>query len=140
MVRQDSEARSRRFAPDTGPHDGRSRYRPILRGLAFIAGAILCMLVLTPLAKIFGAPLSPNETAAIVVGASVCFFLWLNQNKFSYCPICHKGRLRPVDIGSVEDKLGITKHPMFRENTWTQWYECRFCGYREWDEEENPPE
>ncbi|MCZ6637566.1 MAG: hypothetical protein O7C66_05160 [Alphaproteobacteria bacterium] len=139
MTRQIPEARSRRFSPDTGPYDGRPRYRSIVRRFSFLAGALMCMLLLTPLSRIFGAPLSPDETAMIIIGASVCFFLWLNQHSFSTCPICHKGRLWPVDIGSVEDKLGITDHPMFRKNTWTQWYQCRFCGYREWDEEQDPP-
>ena len=138
MARQRSERLLQRFDADRGRGDRRSRYRSILKGLAFLTGAVLCLLVLTPLSRIFGGPLDPDETAAIIIGVLVCSFLWLNKHKFSKCPICHKGTLRPINLGSVEDKLGVTDHPMFRENTWTQWYECRFCGYREWDEEENP--
>jgi hypothetical protein len=116
------------------------RYHRIRQGIAYIIGTIICLLVVTPLAKVFGGSLNPDEAAAVTIAAAIFFFLWLNKHKFMTCPICRRGKLNPVDLGSVEDKLGITDHPMFRENSWTQWYQCRFCGHREWDEEENPPE
>ena len=96
MESPNRETRARRFSPGADAHDGQKRYGSTLRVLGFLAGALLCMLVLTPLSKIFGASLSPSETAAIIIGASTCFFLWLYQHKFSTCPICHKGKLRPI--------------------------------------------
>ena len=135
--------------PETGSRyhrHARKLFRPgrrpgiagLISAFGFVCGAALCLLVLTPLGKLFAAGLTPRDQAMVMVGMAVCFFLWLNRHKFSPCPLCGRGILHRVDIGTIEDRLGRTGHPMFRRNSWTQWYECRFCGYREWDEQADP--
>ena len=139
MVREgpDLEARVQRFRPGPAPDDLPGRRKQMYRRLAFAIGVALWMLVLTPISKVFGGTLSPDGVAVIILISTACVFLWMERHKHAKCPICFKGTLRPVDIGRTQHKLGIVDHPMFRKGCWTQWYECRFCGHREWDEEEN---
>jgi predicted nucleic-acid-binding Zn-ribbon protein len=111
-----------------------------LRVIGFLAGAILCLGVLTPLGTAFFQPLSPHEITAVLAGVALCGLAWLASGERPRCPICGVGMLRAENIGTTQQKLGIVDHPMFRPNTWTQWYRCSQCGYREWDEQADPPE
>lgn len=123
--------RFRRSLPSGG---GRSP----LRAIAFVIGAGLCLIVLTPLGAAFFGPVSPEGTAVILAGLIVCALIWLARESVPVCPVCSRGVLRREDVGSVAQKLGIVDHPMFRRHTWTEWYRCSQCGYREWNERADP--
>lgn len=124
----------RRFRADPTGGDPRLRRKMIYRRAAFATGAALCLLVLTPVWKLFSGPLSSNDALLIMVGLAACCLAWMERRKYPRCPICAKGVMRPEDIGTIRQKLGIVDHPLFRKNVWTQWYRCSLCSHREWDE------
>jgi hypothetical protein len=111
-----------------------------LRVFGFLVGALLCLAVLTPLGTALFDPLSPMEVNAVIAGVALCGLAWIATRARPRCPICSIGVLKSENIGTTQQKLGIVDHPMFRPNTWTQWYRCSHCGYREWDERADPPE
>ncbi|MDX1486074.1 MAG: hypothetical protein R3229_16505 [Alphaproteobacteria bacterium] len=111
-----------------------ARRRALYRQLGFFAGAALCLIVLTPVAKLFTGGLSSQETVIVLIGVTACALLWLERRTYSRCPICRRGILKAEDVGTIQQKLGIIDHPLFRKNVWTQWYRCSQCGYREWTE------
>ena len=137
MAREPLHAAPGRFRSDPTRGDKRLRRKMIYRRVAFGAGAVLCLLVLTPIWKIFAGPITSNETFLIMVGLAACCLAWMERRSPARCPICGQGLLRPEDIGTVQQKLGIVDHPMFRKNVWTQWYRCSHCSYREWDERDD---
>lgn len=113
-------------------------WRVWLKTAGFILGAGLCLGVLTPLGAAVFAPVSPEGAAAILAGVVICGLIWLAQDSVPVCPVCCRGVLQREDVGSLQQKLGVVDHPMFRKNSWTQWYRCSQCGYREWDERKDP--
>lgn len=130
--------------PRTAP-PGRFRIGPTgsslggaLRAVGFLAGAILCIAVLTPLGPAIFEPFTPDQAAACLAGLALAGLIWLHRSGRPRCPVCGRGILRAENIGTTQQKLGIVDHPMFRPNTWTQWYRCSQCGYREWDERADP--
>jgi len=135
MARKPFHAAPRRFRPDPARGDKRLRRRMLCRRAAFFTGAALCLLVLTPVWKIFAGPLSSNDVLLIMIGLAACCLLWMDRQNQVRCPICGQGLLRPEDIGTIRQKLGIVDHPLFRKNVWTQWYRCSHCSYREWNEQ-----
>jgi hypothetical protein len=135
MLRFPRTAPPGRFRP--GPLRG--RHSQWLRIIGFLAGAILCLAVLTPLGTALFEPLTPKEANAVFAGVALCGLAWLASGARPRCPICGIGVLKAENIGTTQQKLGIVDHPMFRPNTWTQWYRCSQCGYREWDEHLDPP-
>ncbi len=129
MARRSRTAPPGRFrAPRAGS------IRAWLGTVCFLIGAALCLAVLTPLATVLFIPLSERGTAAVLAGVAVCGLIWLGRGGAPRCPICANGVLKPENLGTVQQKLGIVDHPMLRKNSWTQWYRCSQCGYREWDE------
>ncbi len=134
MAREPLHAPPGRFRPDPTRGDKRLRRRMFYRRAAFVIGAALCLFVLTPIWKLFGGPLSANDALLIMIGLAVCCLLWMERRKYARCPICGAGVMRPEDVGTVQQKLGIVDHPLFRKNVWTQWYRCSHCSHREWDE------
>ena len=134
MAREPFHAAPGRFRPDRANGDQRFRRRMMYQKIAFVIGAALCLLVLTPVWKFFAGPLSSNDILLIMIGLAACGLLWLDRRSAMWCPICGKGQLKPEDIGTIRQKLGIVDHPLFRKNVWTQWYRCSHCSYREWDE------
>lgn len=126
-----------RFRPGLGGGDKRLRRKLIYRRTAFVIGAVLCLLVVTPVWKVFHGPLSATEYLLIMIGIAVCGLFWLDRQSYSRCPICGEGVLRPENIGTIRQKLGIVDHPFFRRNVWTQWYRCSHCSYREWSEQKD---
>jgi ribosomal protein S27AE len=106
--------------------------------MGFLLGAILCLAVLTPLGSALFEPLTPAVVNAVIAGVALCALAWIATRARPRCPICGIGVLKAENIGTTQQKLGIVDHPMFRPNTWTQWYRCSQCGYREWDERTDP--
>ena len=134
MAREPGHAAPRRFRPDPTRGDKRLRRKMLYRRAAFVTGATLCLFVLTPIWKLFAGPLSSNDVLLIMIGLAACCLLWLDRQNHMRCPICGQGLLRPEDIGTIRQKLGIVDHPLLRKNVWTQWYRCSHCSYREWNE------
>ncbi len=134
MAREPVHAPPRLFRPDRAKGDKRFRRRMIYRRAAFVTGATLCLFMLTPIWKLFAGPLSSEDFFLIMIGLAACWLLWLERRKHARCPICGVGLLRPENIGTVQQKLGIVDHPLFRKDVWTQWYRCSHCSYREWEE------
>ena len=134
MAREPGHAAPRRFRPESARGDKRLRRRMLCRRAAFVTGAVLCLLVLTPIWKLFAEPLSPNDIVLIMIGVGACCLLWLDRQTDTRCPICRHGLLWPEDVGTIRQKLGIVDHPLLRKNVWTQWYRCSHCSYREWNE------
>jgi len=134
MAQEPGHAVRRRFRPESAGGDKRLRRRMLYRRAAFVTGALLCLFVLTPIWKLFAGPLSSNDVLLIMIGLAACGLLWLDRQSTARCPICGHGLLRPEDIGTIRQKLGIVDHPLLRKNVWTQWYRCSHCSYREWSE------
>lgn len=135
MLRFPRTAPPGRFRPGPAPGE----LGGWLRFIGFLAGALLCLGVLTPLGTAFFEPLTPSEVAAVLAGIALCGLVWLAHGRRPRCPLCGTGVLKAENIGTTQQKLGIVDHPMFRPHTWTQWYRCSQCGYREWDETADPP-
>ena len=134
MAREPFHAAPGLFRPKPTRGNKRLWRRMIFQRAAFVTGAALCLFVVTPVWKFFAGPLTSNDILLIMIGLVACCLLWIDRRNYALCPICGQGVLRPEDIGTIQQKLGIVDHPLFRKNVWTQWYRCSQCSYREWNE------